>query len=89
MVQGRIHAQAGHRAMSDPTPPFTCVRRIWEPYVYQDVKGFLIQVRQEFGIDKNRWFFRSDYSPEAETFAVDFYFANPHDAVVFALKYLS
>ena len=74
--------------MSDPTPIFTRVRRTWEPYTHAEVKRCLTQVRREFGIDKRRWYFRSDGSGLWSQYSVDFYFADPHDAVIFALKYL-
>lgn len=74
--------------MSDPTPPFTRVRKIWEPYDHAKVKHTLTMTRREFGINKERWYFRGDSTKLWDRYTVDFYFANPHDATIFALKYL-
>jgi DUF971 family protein len=73
--------------MSDPTLSFTRIQRVWEPYVHAEVKQCLTQVRREFGMDKRRWQFRGDGGHSRYT--VNFYFRDPHDAMIFALKYLS
>jgi len=74
--------------MSDPTPPFTRVCRVWDPYIHREVKQCLQKTHREFGQpNQGRWYFRIDVDGHRCT--VDFYFADPHDAMIFALKYLS
>jgi len=72
--------------MLDPTPPFTRVRRTWDPYNHAEVKKCLTQVRREFDIDKRRWYFCG--SGDHNRYTIDFFFRDPHDALIFALKYL-
>ena len=79
--------------MSDPTPSFTCVCKEWRPYSYSGVRNTLENTHKEFGfINRQKWYFRArdilDDHGSLVGYAIDFYFSNPHDAVIFALKYL-
>lgn len=79
--------------MSDPTPSFTRVRKEWRPYNYSGVRDTLANTRKEFGFSNHRrWHFWGvdilDDHGSPMGYAIDFYFSNPHDAMIFALKYL-
>jgi hypothetical protein len=81
--------------MSDPTPPFTRVRRHWEVYDYDEVSRCLEKTRREFGqhSKQGRWYFKAEWPYDVydkkESCNMDFFFRDPHDAMIFALKYLS
>lgn len=77
--------------MSDPThlfqqPP---VRVVFAPYDHDDVQTMLKKVVQDFGRPGSRWRYRSPDIGQAENnvWMLDFYFAEPHDAIIFGLKY--
>ena len=75
--------------MSDPTPSFRQVRREWTSYVHEEVHEVLAQTRREFGQPRRgRWHFRFCTTDKGGCW-VDFFFHDPHDAMIFALKYLS
>jgi len=77
--------------MSDPTHLFSQppVRVVFVPYNHDDVQSLLRKVVTDFGRPGARWRYRSPDIGEAETNAwqLDFYFADPHDAIIFGLKY--
>ena len=77
--------------MSDPThlfdqPP---VRVVFAPYDHSEVQTTLRAVVKDFGRPGERWRYRSPDLEENENnvWQLDFYFANPHDAIIFGLKY--
>jgi hypothetical protein len=87
--------------MSDPTPfqygkmPDCMIAtkpvRVWfRPYSHDDVQNLLQKVCLDFGRPGRRWRYRSPDLGEQEqnVWCLDFYFANPHDATLFGLKYL-
>jgi hypothetical protein len=78
--------------MSDPTLSLrqraTRVSKQWPCYDYLAVRDTLRKVQREFGKPgvSQRWHFRGvDLYPG---YRLDFYFADPHDAIIFGLKYL-
>ncbi len=77
--------------MSDSTQLFQQppVRVVFAPYDHDDVQNMLRKVVKDFGRPGNRWRYRSPDIGEAENnvWMLDFYFANPHDAIIFGLKY--
>lgn len=92
MLPGWDCYRKGHRAMSVPTQTLsTKPIRVWfRPYNHEDVQTLLQAVVKEFGRPGRRWRYRSPDLDEQETnvWCLDFTFANPHDAMVFSLKYL-
>ncbi len=77
--------------MSDSThlfqqPP---VRVVFAPYSHDDVQIMLRKVVADFGRPGERWRYRSPDLGQAENnvWQLDFYYANPHDAIIFGLKY--
>lgn len=74
--------------MLDPTPPFTQVVRQWEIYNYHEVQRCLRKTQREFGRPgQGRWSFEVDVDVDLRCQAY-FRFRDPHDAMIFALKYL-
>lgn len=78
--------------MSDSTQLFSQppVRVVFAPYNHAQVQEVLVQVVKDFGRPGNRWRYRSPDLGEANepnVWTLDFYFANPHDAIIFGLKY--
>jgi len=83
-----------HRAMPDSTLPIfqqPPIRVVFRPYDHNDVQALLRQVVIDFGRPSNRWRYRSPDPLEAvnepNAWQLDFYFADPHDAMIFGLKY--
>ena len=77
--------------MSDPThlfdqPP---VRVVFAPYDHSEVQTTLRAVVQDFGRPGERWRYRTPNLKEHENnvWQFDFYFRDPHDAIIFGLKY--
>lgn len=74
---------------------FQPVRVVIDPYSHESVQQLLKKTYQEFGRDRSRWYWRYDQSSEDANILTDtggkwpilFYFQNPHDAVIFSLKY--
>jgi hypothetical protein len=62
---------------------------VFAPYDHDDVQRLLRKVVADFGRPGARWRYRSPDLGEAENnvWQIDFYFANPHDAIIFGLKY--
>ncbi len=78
--------------MSDSVlPPFDQppIRVVFAPYNHDQVQETLRAVVRDFGRPGDRWRYRSPDIGQAETnvWQLDFYFANPHDAMIFGLKY--
>jgi len=77
--------------MSDPSQSITAVRYKFRPYDYGEVRNLLAAVRADFGNPggDRRWQFVTTQTPstEANAWILDFHFRNPHDAIIFALKY--
>jgi hypothetical protein len=77
--------------MSDPTRPATTqppVRVVFRPYDHAAVQKLLRAVRRDFGSPGERYRFISPAdSHEANAWCLDFHFSNPHDAIIFALRY--
>ena len=83
-----------HRAMPDSTLPIfeqPPVRVVFRPYDHDDIQALLRQVAIDFGRPSSRWRYRSPDPLEAvnepNAWQLDFYFADPHDAMIFGLKY--
>jgi hypothetical protein len=76
--------------MSDPTLSFrqraTRVSKQWPCYDYLAVRDTLRKVQREFGHTGQRWLFRGEDIPGG--YRLHFWFADPYDATIFALKYL-
>jgi hypothetical protein len=77
--------------MSDSThssypPP---IRVVFAPYNHSDVQTMLRAVIKDFGRPSDRWHYLTPTLGEHETnvWQLDFYFASPHDAIIFGLKY--
>jgi len=67
--------------------------RVWfRPYSHHDVQELLKKACVDFGRPGRRWRYRSpeplEAADEPNAWCLDFYFANPHDAIMFGLKYL-
>ena len=77
--------------MSDPTHPYCQppIRVVFAPYNHSDVQNTLRAVVKDFGRPGEKWRYRSPDLEESENnvWQLDFYFANPHDAIIFGLKY--
>ena len=77
--------------MSGPThPPYQPpIRGVFAPYNHGDVQTTLRAVVKDFGRPGKRWRYRSPDLTDAENnvWQLDFYFADPHDAIMFGLKY--
>jgi hypothetical protein len=77
--------------MSDPAPSTHSVRYEFVPYNYEQVHHLLREVTLDFGPpgSRRRWRFETAKTPDTEQNAwiLDFYFPDPHDAMIFALKY--
>jgi hypothetical protein len=76
--------------MSDPTHPYQPpIRVVFAPYNHSDVQNTLRAVVKDFGRPGERWRYRTPELEESESnvWQLDFYFANPHDAIIFGLKY--
>ena len=78
--------------MSELAPFSHRVRYECRPYSYIEVRDLLREVALDFGPpgQTRRWQFESVLTPDTvnDDFIMDFCFHNPHDAVIFGLKYL-
>lgn len=79
--------------MSDPTPSYTCVTRIWEPYDPVGIQQCLKATQQQFGrLKLGRWYVDMDFGAHdggiGSRCVANFYFRDWQDAMIFALKYL-
>lgn len=77
--------------MSDPThPPYQPpIRVVFAPYNHDEVQQVLRAVVKDFGRPGERWRYLSPDlgESEANVWQLDFYFHDPHDAIMFGLKY--
>jgi hypothetical protein len=78
--------------MSESAPFSHRVRYQFVPYSYEQVRDLLREVTLDFGApgQTRRWQFESALAPDTvnDHFVLDFRFQDPHDAVMFGLKYL-
>jgi hypothetical protein len=64
------------------------VRVVFRPYDHDAVQALLQQVSMEFGRPGLRYRYISPaHTHEDNAWTLDFHFANPHDAMIFGLKY--
>jgi hypothetical protein len=77
--------------MSDTSQSITAVRYKFHPYDYGAVRRLLKYTTLDFGApgSTRRWQFVTAQTPSTESNAwiIDFHFRDPHDAMIFALKY--
>lgn len=67
----------------------TTVTKRWPEYHHGTVENFHARVQREFGRLNQRWGFTIQPMPSPwSDFVVDYWFTDPHDATLFALKYL-
>ena len=78
--------------MSELAPFSHRVRYEFVPYSYEQVRDLLREVAWDFGAPggTRRWQFESVTTPgkHHDEYILDFLFQDPHDAVIFGLKYL-
>ena len=78
--------------MSDPAPFSHRVRYEFRPYSYALVRDLLREVALDFGApgQTRRWQFESVTTLDKghNDYLLDFCFQDPHDAMMFGLKYL-
>jgi hypothetical protein len=78
-------------------PTLTSVRVTFDPYTYQSVQTLLRHVQADFGPNSSslsrgtggaaRWNWTAGDDGGQNSFSMIFYFVNPHDAIMFSLKY--
>ena len=76
--------------MLDRSPPvhYTPVQRRFEQYDPHEWMQLISRVNQEFGHSGKRWqWIMNNELSQGNSWVVDFYFENPHDATMFQLKY--
>ena len=78
--------------MSESAPFSHRVRYEFVPYSYDQVRDLLREVALDFGAPgrTRRWQFESVTTPNKsnDEYILDFCFQDPHDAMIFGLKYL-
>ena len=78
--------------MSELAPFSHRVRYEFVPYSYEQVRDLLRKIALDFGPPglTRRWKFESVLPPDIDNtdYVLDFLFQDPHDAVIFGLKYL-
>lgn len=74
------------------TAKCTWVRKTWTSYSKDIVSDFNLQVQRDLGRLNSTWGFSiqpmDQYLEGAQPMVIDYWFEDPHDATVFALKYL-
>lgn len=70
-------------------PEETTVRVAFRPYSHEEVQTYLRKISRDFGRPGQRWRFETAQTPDTETniWIIDFMFKNPHEALLFGLKY--
>ena len=67
---------------------YESVRVVIDPYSHDDIQSLLRKIVNDFGRDRSRWYFRFDTNEFAQNQGnLLFFFRDPHDAVLFGLKY--
>ena len=67
---------------------YTRVQRAYSEYDPQDWMRLIGNVNNEFGRSGKRWqWIMNNELSQGNSWVVDFYFENPHDATMFQLKY--
>jgi hypothetical protein len=74
--------------------PVRAVKICHSPYTPQEVQALLQAVQKDFGKNKDRYYWKwvssdttpSDTEPDLD-WVMAFYFRDPHDAIMFSLKY--
>jgi hypothetical protein len=76
------------------TVKYTWVRRTWTDYTVDTIPQFHRRIQQDMGWLNRRWGFKIrpmewDFlNPKEPPMVIDYWFEDPRDATVFALKYL-
>ena len=67
---------------------YTCVQREYKEYNPVEWMQLISSVNNEFGRSGKRWqWIMNNELSQGNAWVVDFYFADPHDATMFQLKY--
>jgi hypothetical protein len=77
--------------MFDSACQGAAVKVVIDPYSRRKVQDLLQLARRDFGSNRNRWQWKSDpdfnAKVEGGAWGMIFVFQDPHDAVMFSLKY--
>ena len=81
---------SGKGSQLPPEYLYTTVRVVFDPYDHPTVQEYLRRVSSDFGYrNRDRWYYVTSREPATQdAWALDFKFRDPHDAVLFGLKYL-
>jgi len=73
-----------------PKPPnWTTITMPLDDYNPNSIKLLLRKVQEQFGWHGQNWYFNSNFSNLPNlNYQITFAFKNPHDATIFALKFL-
>lgn len=71
------------------TDKYTWVRRTWTHYSKDTIADFHLRVQRDLGRLNRKWGFSiKPTGLNLGSVDIDYWFEDPHDATVFALKYL-